>query len=77
MTKDEKLLLEIYKKIREKGDFNSSVDPLPIGKELGYKDHLIKNILRGLMQANLLKKYSENEIALTERGKELAKELSS
>ncbi|MCC5831451.1 MAG: hypothetical protein JJU12_00205 [Chlamydiales bacterium] len=75
MTKDERFLVELYKKL--KGDLESTCNPYLLGRELNYKEHLMKNILKGLMQANLVKRYSEEEIGLTKRGREVAESLMS
>ncbi len=74
MTKDERFLVELYRKLRE--NLDATCDPHSIANELNYNERLMKNILRGLMQANLVKRYSEEEIGLTERGLEVARTLS-
>jgi Mn-dependent DtxR family transcriptional regulator len=73
MTKDEKLLLEMYKGLSPE---NHLVNPFKIGKKLGYSDHQIKTILNGLLQANLIKRFEPMDFGLTERGKEIAKTLN-
>lgn len=75
MTKDERFLLQIYKHLQSHHNLDGVVDPEVIRKELNFTDHLLKNILKGLMQANLVRRYSNEEIGLTERGKEVAKQL--
>ena len=69
MTKDERLLREIYKKLQTGRE---TVNPFDIGHDLGFKDHQITIILRGLMQANLVKRFAPEEVALTSRGQEVA-----
>lgn len=66
MTKDERFLIELSRR--------GESDPLALGKSLGYKEHLVNNILRGLMQANLVKRIGAC-VALTARGEEVAREL--
>lgn len=75
MTKDERFLVELYKELKE--NLDGTIDPHIIAKKLGLKDHLLKNILQGLIQANLVKRYSPDEIGLTERGIGVAESLSS
>lgn len=73
MTKDERFLIEIYKRL--KATKKETLNPYLLGKELGHKEHLIGNILRNLMQANLVKRFSPEEIGLTPRGSEVAESL--
>lgn len=75
MTKDERFLLEIFRRIQAKGDPKGTIDALKLGKELGMRDHLAGNILGGLMKANFIKKYGENEFGLTELGRKIAQSL--
>ena len=72
MTKDERLLLEIYKETLAGGKV---VNPLKIAQRLGFKEKLTQNILRGLMQANFLKRYTPEEFSLTPGGVEMARSL--
>lgn len=74
MTKDERFLAELYRTLH--GDLEGSVDPNAIAEKLGYNERLIKNILKGLMRANLVARYSPEEIGLTARGLEVAQSLS-
>lgn len=73
MTKDEKFLITLYRHVqgKEEGIYN----PRLLAKELGWTDHLLNNVLKGLMQANLVKRYSPEEIGLTSRGLEVAEGL--
>ncbi len=71
MTKDERFLLELYRKLQESG--GDYFDPQKIADSLGYNERLTKNILNGLMRANLVKRRSEGEVSLTERGLEVAR----
>ncbi len=72
MTKDEKLLLEMFRNLSQE---EKTVDPFKIGKKLGYSEHQIKTILQGLLQANLVKRFEPTDFRLTERGVETAKKL--
>ncbi len=74
MTKDEKYLVELYRRLQD--DLEGSYDPLLLAKELKFSDRLVQNILRGLMQANFVKYTSSKKISLTDRGCELAQSLS-
>ncbi|NGX54473.1 MAG: hypothetical protein KR126chlam2_00084 [Chlamydiae bacterium] len=69
MTKDERFLREIYKKLQAGEE---TVNPFDIGHDLSFTNHQIINILRGLMQANLVKRFTSEEVALTPRGQEVA-----
>lgn len=73
MTKDERFLVEMYRKMSESGE---TIDPYQVGKGLGYNDHLITNILKMLMQANLVKRYDPHSVALTVRGQEVARSMA-
>lgn len=72
MTKDEKLLVEIYRSL---DPVDEVADPYAVGEKIGFKEKLVKNILQGLMQANLVKRYGPNEVGLTERGREVVSTL--
>lgn len=71
MTKDELFVKELYKRLQER----ETIDPYFVGRKLGYSERQIKNILQGLMQANFVKRYSSDEVALTPLGEELARSL--
>lgn len=73
MTKDERFLIEIYRKLKESD--RETCNPEDIALELGYNTRLMNNILKGLMQANLVKRYTPDEITLTPRGFEVARSL--
>jgi Mn-dependent DtxR family transcriptional regulator len=77
MTKDERFLLEILRASQALSEHDGCVNPLQIAKKLGYKENLTKEILKGLRQANLIKIFGTEEIALTDRGKEVASALLS
>jgi Mn-dependent DtxR family transcriptional regulator len=75
MTKDERFLIEIYKASQASKEPDEEINPVPIAKKLGYKEHLTKELLKGMRQANLIKIYSPEAIILTERGREVARSL--
>ena len=72
MTKDERFLVEIYRKANSDG----TVDPFQVGYVLGFSDHITKNILKMLMKANFVKQNGSNTVSLTTRGRVVAKEMS-
>jgi hypothetical protein len=76
MTKDERLLLEFYKAALASGDPEASINPKPIIQRLGYKELLVKDILKGLAKANFIKIFSPEEIVVTENGSKLARTLN-
>ena len=71
MTKEEKLLLELYKRLQDR----ETVDPSSVGRELGFSRRQINNILNGLMKANFVKRFAPDEVVLTSLGEELARSL--
>lgn len=75
MTKDEKFLITLYRHVQ--GREETTYNPRLLAKEMGWNDHLLNNVLKGLMQANLVKRYSPEEIGLTSRGLEVAEGLVS
>ena len=50
------------------GDPHAWIDYRGIAKELGQKEIAMKNIIKHLAQANLIKKADETNVYLTERG---------
>ncbi len=75
MTKDERFLLELFKAAEASGNPDEAVNPQPIIKRLGYKELLIKDIVKLLAKANFIKVYGPQEIVVTENGRNLAKSL--
>lgn len=71
MTKDEKLLVEIYKALQK----SETADPYALGEKLGFREKLVGNIVRLLQQANFVKQHAPNEVILTPHGINLAKSL--
>lgn len=70
-TKDEQFLIKLHNEMRDA----ETLDAYEIGRDLGYHDRGIKNIIRLLAQANLIKKYGDSEICITDRGTAVATEL--
>lgn len=74
MTKDERFLIEIFKKANEAGDPFCAVDPMQVAQHIGFSPRQAGTILRGLCQANFLKKQGDR-VHLTPRGEELVRSL--
>lgn len=75
MTKDERFLVELFKAAVASGDPEAPLNPQPIIKRLGYKELLIKDILKGLTKANFIKIEGPEELVVTEGGRALARSL--
>ncbi len=75
MTKDERFLIEIYKALQAAGNLEGSVNPQKIAKKLGFREVLLREIIKGLAKANFIKSYGPEEITLTEGGRALARSL--
>ena len=75
MTKDERFLIELYKAAVASGNPDEAINPQPIIKRLGYKELLIKDIVKLLAKANFIKVYGPEEIVVTENGRNLARSL--
>lgn len=73
MTRDERFLVELF--LLTQNSIDEGIDSLEVGKKLGYKEKLIYNILRGLMQANFVKRVDDDAIKLTPQGLALVKDL--
>lgn len=67
-TPDEKFLIELYQMVHEKEDPFTAVDCREIGTRLRQKQTALKNIIKHLAQANLIKKLDEMMIVFTQRG---------
>ncbi len=75
MTKDERFLIDLYRALKASGKLENSINPMQMAQKRGYKELLAKNILKGLRQANLIKFLSPEEIVLTTRGIDVARDL--
>jgi Mn-dependent DtxR family transcriptional regulator len=67
-TPDERFLIKLYQVAMEGGDPHAMIDYRGIAKALGQKETAMKNIIKHLAQANLLKKADDTTVYLTERG---------
>lgn len=72
MTKDERLLIEMYRLL---SGVEETVDPYQVGKRLGYNERMTTSILHVLMQANLAKRYGPHQVTLTARGRQVAESI--
>ncbi len=68
MTSDEKLMLKFYELAMLKGDPHTPIKAIKAAKAIGVKETALKNIIKHLAQANLVKKIDDVMIALTKRG---------
>ena len=69
-TKEEKFLLKLSERAKEE-----SRDAFLIGRELGYNDKVVKNILNVLAKANFIQKLEGNFVCITANGIRLLEEL--
>lgn len=67
-TPDEKFLVKLYQTAMQSGDPYLPLDYRGIAKMLGQKETAMKNIIKHLAQANLVKKVDETTLHLTPRG---------
>lgn len=74
-TPDERFLVKLYLTAAQDGDPHKLLDYRGIARSLGQKETAMKNIVKHLAQANLLKKIDDTTVHLTERGCSLALEL--
>jgi Mn-dependent DtxR family transcriptional regulator len=67
-TPDERFMIKLYQTAMEGGDPHAMLDYRGIAKSLGQKETAIKNIIKHLAQANLIRKIDDTTLQLTERG---------
>jgi Mn-dependent DtxR family transcriptional regulator len=75
MTPDEKFMIKLYEVASQSGDPRRPVNYKSVAKMIGLKETAVKNIVKHLAQANLVKKIDEIMLSLTERGCNLVLEL--
>lgn len=68
MTQDEKLMIKLYELAMKAGDPHTPVEARAAARVIGIKDTALKNIVKALAQANLVKKIDDTTICLTARG---------
>lgn len=71
-TPDERFILCAYKTARACGDMSTPLNRYEVGKEAGINPKGVNAICKLLVQANFVKKISDEEIYLTENGEQLA-----
>jgi Mn-dependent DtxR family transcriptional regulator len=74
-TKDERYLLRLYEMANEFKDPKTPLNREAVGKTIGLSPKAVKTICTLLAQANFIKKYSADEIYLTDHGIHLAQQL--
>jgi hypothetical protein len=75
-TLDEKFLLRLFHMAMKQGDPSSILPIQAIARQVGCKEVALKNVIKHLAQANLIRKLGDDSICLTPRGCDLALELS-
>ena len=73
-TKEEKFLIKLYQIAQESN--SSNFNALETGASIGQAPKLVKHTVRMLAQCNFIKKINEDDISITENGKELVLKLS-
>jgi len=74
-TPDERFLIKCYQTALAKGDPYQILDYRSIARSIGQKETAMKNIIKHLAQANLIKKIGETTLQLTPRGCALVLEI--
>lgn len=74
-TKDMKYVLALYEAAVEKGDAFMPVDRYLVGARVGIQRVAVNTICKLLVQANFIRKESEEEIYLTDHGLSLVRDL--
>lgn len=72
-TKDERFMITLYELAEQNGDISTPVNRYEIGKIIGLNDKGLNTICKTLLQANFIKKNGEEEVYLTDLGKNLVK----
>ena len=75
MTPDEKFMIKLYEVAKQRGDPRRPINYQAVAKSIGLKETAIKNIVKHLAQANLIKKIDETTLLLTDRGCALVLEM--
>jgi len=76
MTPDEKFMIKLYEVAKKGGDPRRPVNYQTVAKSIGLKETAVKNIVKHLAQANLIKKIDETTLLLTDRGCALVLEIT-
>lgn len=75
LTKEENLLIAIYRHVKDLEDPEQPFDPIPLGKKIGYNPKSIQGIANWLRKGNFLRKADEDTYTLTQHGEKLARSL--
>lgn len=74
-TKDENFILCLYEEAEKTGDLVNEIDRYQVGRVAHINEKGVDTICKLLIQANFIKKASENEIYLTPNGIKLVESL--
>ena len=74
-TKEEKLLLKIFEVAKMQANFDLPINVYEIGRSLGQREKSLKTTIQILAQANFIKKIDDENVIITENGKNLAQSL--
>jgi hypothetical protein len=74
-TKEERYILEFYKRLEALSDFEASFDRYEVGESVGCSTRTVNAMVTLLLQANFFKKDGKNDLIITQRGITLANEL--
>ncbi|CDZ80661.1 hypothetical protein BN1013_01179 [Candidatus Rubidus massiliensis] len=75
-TQDEKFVLSLFEEVKFLEEKDVPFDRYIIGRKAGISEKAVDAICKLLVQANFIKKASQNEIYLTPHGEKLANRLS-
>ncbi len=74
-TKDEQFVLSLYRLATEAGDLETPLNRYEVGEKAGLNAKGVNAICKLLVQANFIRKASEDEVRLTPHGAKLAERL--
>lgn len=74
-TKDENFMLSLYEEAEKTGDLENALDRYQVGIAAHISPKGVDTICKLLIQANFIKKSSENEVYLTPHGIKLVQNL--
>lgn len=75
LTQDERFMVGLYEFALRAGDVYSSQNRYDVGKAVSLNPKAVNAICKLLVQANFIKKSSEEEVYLTTHGEKLAERL--
>ena len=74
-TKDENYILSLYEEAEKTGNLEGAIDRYQAGRSANINEKGVDTICKLLIQANFIKKASENEVYLTPNGVKLVERL--